>query len=543
MSMKSMAKAISRMATPQDRPIPGREAEQVRNLAGGYSFPVDDWVRLDRFLVLGSENGAYYAGERQLTIDNAGAVARCVEAGGERAVRRIAEISETGRAVRNDAALLALAMAAKLGDEVTRKAALAALPRVARTATHLFAFCEAIEQLGGWGRGTRRAVGRWYTARDARSLAYQAVKYRQRNGWAHRDILRLAHPSPAGAEQGAIFKWITGGQLPEGEAESLIDGFVEVQAAESAQRAAALVRQHRLPREAVPTQFLDSAEVWEALLEEMPVTAMLRNLAVMTRVGLIATGAEATRGVAERLGDTERLRAARVHPMAILIALRTYASGRGLRGRGTWEPVQRIVDALDAAFYSAFDGIEPAGRRHLVAVDCSGSMMAGAVAGIAGFTPREAAAAMALVTVRTEPETEILGFTTRPMELRISPRMRLDDVMKTIAAVSRGEATDCAVPMRWARENALDVDAFVLYTDNQSWAGAQHPTQALSEYRRARSRPALLVSVGLVAYGDSIGDTADAGTLDVVGFDTAAPALIADFIRSSRGAAPAAAEE
>jgi 60 kDa SS-A/Ro ribonucleoprotein len=127
-------------------------------------------VRLDRFLILGSEGGAYYATERQLTLENARCVERCVDEDGARTVARIAAVSESGRAPKNDPALLALAIAAKRGDDATRAAALQALPRVARTATHLFAFAEALEQFGGWGRCTRRAVADWYRGRDLDAL-------------------------------------------------------------------------------------------------------------------------------------------------------------------------------------------------------------------------------------------------------------------------------------------------------------------------------------------------------------------------------------
>ena len=42
------AKIFNRRATPQSQPIPG--SNQVRNSGGGYSWQVDDWTRLDRFL-------------------------------------------------------------------------------------------------------------------------------------------------------------------------------------------------------------------------------------------------------------------------------------------------------------------------------------------------------------------------------------------------------------------------------------------------------------------------------------------------------------
>ena len=48
--------------TPQNEPVPGKPT--VPNSSGGYAFAVDDWVRLDRFLILGCEGGSYYATER-----------------------------------------------------------------------------------------------------------------------------------------------------------------------------------------------------------------------------------------------------------------------------------------------------------------------------------------------------------------------------------------------------------------------------------------------------------------------------------------------
>ena len=48
---------------PQSEALSG----QVKNSAGGFSFPVDDWTRLERFLVLGSEGNTYYATAAVLT--------------------------------------------------------------------------------------------------------------------------------------------------------------------------------------------------------------------------------------------------------------------------------------------------------------------------------------------------------------------------------------------------------------------------------------------------------------------------------------------
>src|SRR5438445_675509 len=113
--------------TPQNQPIPG--SQQVPNSAGGYAFAVDDLKRLDRWLILGSEGGSYYAREQKLTVDNADAVLRCIQADGLRTVRRIVEISDSGRAPKNDPAIMALALAITFGDPATRQAVAEALPQ------------------------------------------------------------------------------------------------------------------------------------------------------------------------------------------------------------------------------------------------------------------------------------------------------------------------------------------------------------------------------------------------------------------------------
>jgi 60 kDa SS-A/Ro ribonucleoprotein len=510
----------------------------VANSAGGHAFPVDDWARLERFLVLGSETGSYYASPQRLTRENADAVIRCLERDGERAVAAIVAVSEEGRAPKQDPAIFALALAAAAKSEATRRLALAALPRVCRTGTHLFQFAEAVEAMRGWGRGLRRAIAGWYLDKPTDALAYQAVKYRQRKGWTHRDLLRLAHPETQEPERRALFDWICRGTLDEA-APRLIHAYAMAQGASDGAATAAIVRSHGLPWEALPTERLKSRAVNEALLERMPIHALVRQLGRLTAAGVLQPFEPATRSVVEALSDRERILEARLHPMALLLALRTYQSGHGERGRLAWEPVQAIVEALNAAFYTAFKAVEPTGKRLLLALDVSGSMACGSVAG-SSLTPREASAAMALVTAATEEAWQVVGFTAAGgradgdgaalTPLPIGPSMRLDEAVERISDLPFG-GTDCALPMLWALERGLKVDAFVVYTDSETWAGAIHPSEALRLYRQKTGLQAKLVVVSLVANRFSIADPADGGMLDVVGFDTAAPALIADFVR------------
>jgi 60 kDa SS-A/Ro ribonucleoprotein len=517
--------------TPQGVPLPG----MIANSAGGFTFQVDDWGRLDRFLVLGSEGGTYYISERALTLDGAEAVARCLAADGPRVVRRVVEISTAGRAPKNEPAIFVLAMAAKLGDEATRKGAYLALPAVCRTGTHLMHFAEYAQAFGGWGRGMRRAVASWFNQRPARDLAFQAVKYQARDGWSTRDLLRLAHPRAASPAHDRVFHWMVKGELSitgDGDpALALIEAFEAAKRATSVDEIVGLIAGAGLPREAVPTRWLTERAVWEALLPKMPMTALMRNLATMTKVGLLAPGGDATAAVATRLGDEAALRGARVHPVAVLSALATYRRGRGVRGDATWTPVPAIVDALDGAFYRSFGAVVPSGKRTLLALDVSGSMSQGVIAGAPGLSPRVGSAAMALITAATEEDHGFVAFTGTLKELRIAPTQRLDKVVKAVSELPFGP-TDCAQPMLWAAKEGRAVDAFVVYTDSETWSGEIHPVEALHRYRQATGIPAKLIVVGMTSTGFTIADPDDAGMLDVVGFDTATPQVIADVVRA-----------
>ncbi|MEZ4404765.1 MAG: TROVE domain-containing protein [Kofleriaceae bacterium] len=535
--MFKFTKHFSTTSTPQHEPIPG--TTQVPNAAGGFTWAVDDWARLDRFLILGSEGGTYYVKEAALTKDAAQAALRCVQADGVRTVNQVVAVVQAGRAPKTDPALFVLAMCAKLGDEATRKAAYGALATVCRTGTQLMHFAEYAQGFGGWGRGMRKAVAGWFNDKPARDLTYQLVKYGSRDGWSTRDLLRLAHPRAASPSHDRLFAWVTSGTVPDAVADdeslALLGAVEALKRTDTVAAATALIRTHRIPREAVPTHWLTFAEVWDALLADMPMTAMIRNLATMTRVGLLKAGAAATRTVVARLADPQRLAKARIHPVAVLAAMTTYGSGHGARGGGTWHPVAAVVDALDGAFYQTFWAIEPSGKRTLLALDVSGSMGCGTIAGVPGLTPRLGTAAMALVTAATERDYQVVAFTGGGLAgltpLTISPRQRLDDVCKHITGLPFG-TTDCALPMLWATHNRVDVDTFVIYTDNETWAGSVHPAQALRTYRQARGIAAKEVVVGMTATGFSIADPADAGMLDVVGFDPSAPAVISDFARA-----------
>ena len=259
-------------------------------------------------------------------------------------------------------------------------------------------------------------------------------------------------------------------------------------------------------------------------------TAMIRNLGTMSKIGLIKPLSDAEKLVFQRLTDAERLRGSKVHPIQILSALRTYSSGRGVRSAASWNVSTKVVEALDEAFELSFGAVEPAGTRHLLGLDVSGSMSWGEIAGVPGLSPSAATAALAVVAARTEPWTAIMGFADSFRDLGITAKDRVDVATRKVSRLTFG-STDASLPMTWALQNKIQVDTFVVMTDNETWAGNIQPVQALEKYRQATGIGAKLIVVGMTSTGFTIADPNDAGMLDVVGFDGATPALMAKFAK------------
>jgi 60 kDa SS-A/Ro ribonucleoprotein len=499
--------------------------DQVENNAGGFVFDTGVWMHFQRFLVLGTEGGTFYAGQKAHTVQAVESLKAAAKEDGIRAVDLVTEISVSGRGIKNDQAIFSLAYLASVDDDKVRAYALSKVNDVCRIGTHLFQFADFVQNFRGWGRGLRNAISGWYLDKSTDQLAYQVAKYGQRNGWSHRDLLRLSHP----VINNDIAKFVTHPDdfVVSADTPAIIEGYIRVREAKTADEVANTIRQYNLTHDMIPTEFKGKAEVWNALLDVgIPYNALVRNLGVMSKNEVLKPLGGRTSEVAEMLKNTTKVEKSRIHPFAVLVAKATYDNGGGYRSQNSWNTVPQISAALDDAYYAAFGNVVPANKRTFIAIDVSGSM--GVPFGDSPLTCSQAAAAFSMVTVRTEPETYVRGFDRQLVDIKLTAKSSLTEAYKACSPYNFG-GTDCAKPMVDAQKQGLEVDTFVVVTDNETWAGNPHPFQALKNYRKSSGIDAKLVVVGMTATKFSIADSSDGGMLDVVGFDTAAPQVISNF--------------
>lgn len=516
------------------------QSQYILSAQGGRVFRADPMDRLRRFLITGSSAGTYYTDGRRFTIENIKNVASLVKSPdtGIQAVKMIADVSHGGKAPKNDPALMALAVATCSESLDVRRAAWRALPSVARIGTHLQHFFQFRKAASGgkWktSRMGRSAVERWYNAMDPQRMAYDVTKYKSRDGVSHADIIRLMHPRFDGGysgERSQIANNILTGVDVKTDTRAL-EYLHACNIAPSLDQSAViqLIREYGIPREVVPTEYLNSREIWEALFPKMPIHALVRNVNKMTAVGLFDDKEYVQAFIDLLVGDGSPflLKKQRMHPMTLLVAARQYDKGAGMIGKLTWRPVPEITEALEEAFYIAFGAVEPTGKEICLCVDTSGSMTHGTTV---GMSSREIAAAMALVTLNTEPNATVVGFSSVLYpDLQIHRKMKLLDVMKVLPEEAYN--THGKLPIEYAREMRRRYDAFIYYTDgqfNDAHGGMSFAT-TLESYRDWAGSATKCAVVASAANNIRVCSPDDEYALDIAGFDTSVPSTISVFI-------------
>ncbi len=513
--------------TPQSQPIPGRESEMIQGRSGGWMFDAGIWKMLRRCLLIGTAKSTYYAGKRELTEDFVAVVREAVAENPTKVAEEILYASD-GRSINNSAPIFALVLLSMGEAPEAKKAFQEIFPQVVRTGSHFYEWLNYTKSLRGFGKVIREVGKNWLSREDVKGLAYQLLKYQQRQGFSHRDALRLFHVKPTTEDQQLLFNWVIKGweELPsEIPSEALAQIWWYEWLKRNPDQTHEAISQGRLTHEmAAPVGKMDK-QAWQLLFNQMPIGAMLRNLGSLTELGVLRADAGANLSRVEAvLNNKEHLRKGRIHPIDVLKALKTYQSGGRLgRSQKTWNPVSRIVDILETAVELSFEVVEPTGKSFMHAVDVSGSM--GSLVADMGLSCCEIATTMALVTAKAEKNYTIRGFATDFRNLDITAKDSFSSAVRKASNQNFG-GTDASVAYDWMIKNKFKADVVCFWTDSESWAGRRHPSQALAEYRNKVNRNVKAVYVTLAPYRITLVDPKDPLSWDLAGFDPSTPRVI-----------------
>ncbi|XP_030853583.1 60 kDa SS-A/Ro ribonucleoprotein-like [Strongylocentrotus purpuratus] len=504
-----------------------------------------DLVTLRRYLSMGQTSGTYYVVNKEPKENPLPECTQTIleEGRGGDIVKELVRFSKAGHVLHEESYMKVLVCVARSKDTSAKKAVYNELGQLCSTASGLFRFVDGVEKGGegtGWGRMQRKAICNWYCSKDGQELARLVTGCKQRGGWSHRDLIRLAHVKPPAEGSGTaiVLKYIMRGlknvlesHPSEGADDSTralteflrdVDG---LRKEEDLERVAGLVEKHKLSPEHLPTKSLKSKDVWKALVPHLSVQSLLDNIVRLASMGLFKPKSPEVDVICRRLQTPSALSESHVHPFSVLMAQRIYRSKKVEKTKAHWEINKELMKALTEAYHKAFEVSEKTGKRYLLAVDVSSSMALSGVNGTRNIAAREAAATIAMMIAKKEEDSRVMGFTSELKEIPITANMKLEDAVKKMGELSMGQ-TDFAQPMLWAVKNKIAVDQFIMCTDCETFNGDVSAADALAQYRQAMKIDAKVAIVAMTSNSFSMANADDQSMLDIAGFNGHAAKLL-----------------
>lgn len=544
---------------------------QVQNSAGGYSYVADKFALLRRLLLLGTKYGTYYIQARDTTMAFANLVQECVNENPSATADAVREVYESGMYLDEAAVMFAIAQMCSAKDQYCRSFGIQ-LIRHLRTGNAMLTFCSMLDISRGWGRAIRTAIAAWYN-RDIEAVAYQILKYKERSGWSHRDVLRKAHVKPVDHEHSVLFSYAADGWGDDWKyalssdgkshtfygmigSEKAIKGtrqFVTLQIsnrfldqiaayekmkkAESGEEIVGLIMDYRMTIEMVPSELRNDLAVWKAMLNNMPIGSLIRNLNKLTQVGAIGYRSENQKegreSVVGRIRNLEYIQKARIHPIDLFLANRAYSIGEN--ERFSWSPDPEIIGALDATLADLLnvpDRERDSTHKVLIAIDHSGSMDSEVVLGVDHI---DAASLIATYLYSKFALADVITFSCNKMWSQIGMTRNPNENQRLVKTSKTAGGTACSDVLEYAfllKDKGIVYDAIIIITDAETWAGQRNLQYIIANYRKDINPKMKFVNVAMAGNPYTLADPLGMQDMELCGFDssliTSAESFISD---------------
>lgn len=429
------------------KPTPPRAADAT-NAAGGKAYKLSDKQALAQLAATGCFNRTFHtSAEEQLETITQLAMSLPAEF-----VAKVAVYARDKGYMKDTPAYLVAALAKRREHELLRKV----FPRVIDNGKMLRNVVQMVRggTLGegrSFGRALKTLIEQWINDSSPKRLLNASVG----NSPSLADVLRMVHPKPATAERRALYGWLLGKESNKAELPQIVRDLLAWNEAKGERVAAPDVEFRLLTGE----QLSDAA--WAGIARNMSWNQLRMNLNTLARHNVFKDRG-LTRVIADRLGNPEEVRKAKVFPYAIMTA---------------WlcadEDVPAVVkNALRDAMELSIANVPRLDQKIAVCIDVSGSMSSAITGYRKGSTSAvrcvDVAALIGAVLVRNCPNTTVLPFDTDVHQVFLQRETSVIEVASRLAI--NGGGTACSVPIAELNKRRAVVDLVLMVSDNESWA-------------------------------------------------------------------------
>ncbi len=345
--------------------------------------------------------------------------------------------------------------------------------------------------LSGVGRGQGgRAVKREVACYLNSVNEYWALKYNGRGrGFSLGDAVATTHPVPKDEKQNQIFRYLMGQEANLDGLEQ-IAAFERLKKADSDEDVLRSISEGRLPHEIVTGVVKPGKEIWQAMLYQLPLFALLRHLNTLDREGVLDENREY---ISKRLTDRESLKKAKILPFRFLSAFENINK--------EW-----VRDVLREAVELSFDNLPPIPGKNAIFLDVSGSMQ--------GENLRIGSVfALALYKI-SRGKSIFWLFDTQVHNARASVH---DSILSQAERISAYGGTDTGAPMRGLNQYKMKVDNIIMITDEQQNSGSPFYKE-LEVYRKRYNEKAKAFIIDIAPYRRAMTPPSDGDTHYIYGW-------------------------
>jgi 60 kDa SS-A/Ro ribonucleoprotein len=370
-----------------------------------------------------------------------------------------------------------------------RRLAVGVFDSVIRTPNDLYDFVTVCNSMGNnlSGRSLKRMINRWL---DTKVSEYWAIKYGsegRKGDWNLSKILRHFHP-----RHKELFRYLRSrknadftvdlNKLPQ------VRAFEQLKKATSDSEKVRLITEGRLPHEVASSFAGSSKEVWRAIVPQLPIFALLRNLATLERHGVL----DEFRGhIEEKLTNPKVIHNSKILPFRFDKAAEKVTTN--------W-----AVDALRGALEVSVENIPQIPGRVAVMLDISGSMGGGYYGNRSMYIDTASILALALMK-KANLNGRLLLFDTQTEEFPVS---QYDSILSQSRKIRPRGGTDTGSPVRVITKDRDEIDTIIMITDEQQNTGSPFCDE-LSRYRGSVNRNVRSFIINVSPYKGRMVDESD----------------------------------
>jgi len=341
---------------------------------------------------------------------------------------------------------------------------------------------------GQGGRAVKRTVANWM---NEKMSEYWAIKYDgDARGYSLGDLVQTIHPKPKNSFVSGLYGYLIGSEKVNLAEYKQLTAYQALKKTTDPKEQIRLVREGRLPHEVVTGVTKMSPDLWDALVQDMPVFATLRNLNALDRVGVLDKNRKI---IEERLTNPEILAKSKILPFRFLNAFDNVSKA--------W-----VKDALRSAVEATFNNLPEISGKTAIFLDVSGSMSGeylkiGSVFAIALYK-------------KTRGNGLFWLFDTRVFDGQPSLH---DSILTQANKIHTRGGTNTGAPMRKLWQDREKVDNIIMITDEQQNTGNPFYGE-LAEYRRHINPNVKTFIIDISGYRQAMVPQGDPNTFYIYGW-------------------------